>query len=164
MKRTVLLTITMLLMISTLTSCIVIPRYKRFEIDADQVASVEIYDLCENETFGGEFLKTEAAVYEIPKERVSDFFNDLSKIRFFDTIIIVLAPTDPSFYYDTWVVRINYRDGSYELLSSDGYGEVYYQNGEVKDSHHYSCDNEEWWAFIEKYVPESIFDHSHKAV
>ena len=163
MKRIVLFILTVILVTSTLTSCIVIPMYKKFEIDANTVASIEIYDLCEADSLYGGFVKTETPVYEIPTEKNTDFLNDLAKIRFSDTIIIVLAAIDPSFYYDEWTVRINYTDGSYELISADGYGQTYANYGEVIDSHHFGCDQEEWLAFIGKYIPEDIFDHSHGA-
>ena len=161
MKRLVLLTITVL-MISTLASCVVIPLHKRFEIDTNTVASIEIYDLCESDSLYGGFLKTETPVYEIPEEKVANFLNDLSNIRFSDTIIITIAAVDPSFYYDDWTVRINYTDGSYELISCDGYGETFDENGENTDSHHFGCDQNEWWMFIAQYVPENIFEHLHE--
>ena len=160
MKRIGLFILTVILVTCTMTGCIVIPLYKSYRIDADTVASIEIYDLCDADTFGSNFLETETPAYEIPAEEKADFLNDLSKIRFSDVILIVLAAVDPSFYYDEWTVRINYTDGSYELISPDGYGEVFDSNGEVTDGHHYGCDQEEWTSFIGKYVPEDIFEHS----
>ena len=161
MKRTACLAVALLLIMSTFTSCIVIPLYKNFEIDAATVSSIEIYDLCNTDTFCGCFLETESPVYTISSEKESDFLNDLSAIEFSDAIIIVLAAIDPSFYYDTWTVRINYTDGSYELISCDGFGEIYDQNGEAVEAHHFGCDNEEWSAFIAKYLPEDVFLHQH---
>ena len=162
MNRIGLFILTVIVM-CTLTSCIIIPVYKNFEIDANAVVSIEIYDLCQADSLYGEFVKTETPVYEIPAEKITDFLNDLSKIRFSDHIIIVLAAIDPSFCYDEWTIRINYTDGSYELISSDGCGETYANNGEVIDSHHFGCDQEEWRDFIGQYVPEDIFDHQNGA-
>ena len=163
MKRIGLFILTVIIVACTMTSCIIIPIYENFEIDADTVASIEIYDLCEVDSLYGDFVKTETPVYEIPTEKNTDFLNDLAKIRFSDAIIIVLAAIDPSFYYDVWTIRINYTDGSYELISSDGFGQTYANNGEVIDSHHLGCDQKEWLAFIGKYVPKDIFDHPHRA-
>ena len=163
MKRIGLFILTIVLVMLALTSCIIIPLYKRFEIDADTVVSIEIYDLCEYDSLYGGFVKTELPVYKIPEEKVADFLSELGEIRFTDAIIIVLAATDPSFYYDVWTVRINYIDGSYELISCDGYGQTYNKDGEITDSHHFGCDQEEWLTFVGKYVPEDIFDHSHRA-
>ncbi len=163
MKRIGLFILMLIIVTCTLTSCIIIPIYKNFEIDADTVASIEIYDLCEVDSLYGDFVNTETPVYEIPTENITDFLNDLATIRFSDAIVIVLAAIDPSLYYDVWTVRINYTDGSYELISSDGFGQAYDKDGEQTDSHHFGCDQEEWWAFIGKYVPEDIFDHTHGA-
>lgn len=162
MKRIALFILTVIVM-CTLTSCIIIPVYENFEIDADTVASIAIYDLCQSDSLYGGFVETETPIYEIPTEKNTDFLNDLSKIRFSDHIVIVLAAIDPSFYYDVWTIRINYTDGSFELISSDGFGQTYDNNGEVIDSHHFGCDQEEWWTFIGKYVPEDIFNHPHEA-
>lgn len=161
MKRIGLFLLTLLIVTCTMTSCIIIPIYENFEIDAEKVAAIEIYDLCEVDTLYGDFVETETPVYEIPRENNEDFLNALAEIRFSDTIVITLAAVDPSFYYDEWTVRINYTDGSYELISSDGYGQTYDSNGESIDSHHFGCDEDEWRAFISKYVPKDIFEHPH---
>ncbi len=166
MKRIVSLTITAILLLATmsaLTGCIITTVHKEFEIDADTVSFIEIYDLCEIDSLYGDFVKTATPVYEIPDEKVSDFLSDLAEIRFSDSTVIALVAMDPSFYYDGWTVRINYTDGSYELISCDGFGQTYDKNGEETDSHHFGCDNEEWWAFISQYVPQDIFSHSHKS-
>ena len=78
MKRIILLTLTLVLVMITLPSCIMIPLRKNFEIDTATVSSIEIYDLCLVSTFDGEFVKTETPVYEIPEENHSDFLCDLS--------------------------------------------------------------------------------------
>ena len=154
MKRIALTTMTAILLLCMLTSCIVIRRHKRYKIPSDTVASVEIYDLreCYQRNFGG-FLEEEHPVYEIPQEDQEAFLEDLSKIRFTDVIVITVAAVDPSFYYGDWTARINYDDGTYELISCGGYGETYDQSGEVIDSHHYGCDADAWEEFIGKYVP-----------
>ena len=157
MKRLVLLTAVTILSMCTLTGCIVIPIYKNFDIDANTVESIQIYDLCENYSIDDAL----APVYEIPKESTADFLSDLAKIRFSDAIIIVIAAIDPSFCYDTWTVRVNYTDGSYEFISCDGYGETFDKNGKRTGGHHFGCYNDEWWAFIGQYVPEDLFNHSH---
>ena len=96
----------MLLLLSTLTSCIVIPRYRYFEIDATTVESGEIYDLSKSESRYRVFLETETPVYKIPADKPSAFLDDFSKIRFSDPIIIVIAAIDPSFSYGNWTIRI----------------------------------------------------------
>ena len=163
MKRIALLTIIFVLISNILTGCMIIPQYKRFKIEEATVASIEIYDLCEVDSIYGNFVETETPIYEIPAEEVDDFLSNLAKIRFSDTIIIALMPTDPSFYFDDWTVRINYSDESYELISCDGYGKTFNKNGETADTHHFSCNQDKWSEFISKYIPQDIFEHSHKA-
>ena len=91
---------------------------------------------------------------------MADFLSDLSNIQFSDTIIIAIAAVDPSFYYDDWVTRINYTDGSFSLISCDGFGESYDANDQVTDRNHFGCDNDEWKQFIGKYVPYDIFENN----
>ena len=162
MKRIVLFLISIILVMSCLSGCIIIPRYRHFEIDATTVLSIQIYDLCESESYYDQFIKTETPVYEIPQEQTANFVADLNSITFTDYLIIVLAAIDPSFSYGVWTVRINYTDGSYELISCRGYGETYDSNNERVSGHHWSCDDVEWEAFIGQYVPEEIFNHHPK--
>lgn len=162
MKRIVLFLISIILVMSCLSGCIIIPRYRHFEIDATTVLSIQIYDLCESESYYDQFIKTETPVYEIPQEQTANFVADLNSITFTDYLIIVLAAIDPSFNYGKWTVRINYSDGTYELISSGGYGETYDSNNERVSGHHWSCDDVEWEAFIGQYVPEEIFNHHPK--
>lgn len=144
-------------MVIFLSGCIMIPRYKHYDIDLENTSTIEIYDLRNNESHDSDFLETEAPVYIIEKEQMEDFLNDLCDIQFTDIIIITIAAIDPSFYYDDWVVRINYTNGSYSLISCGGYGETYNENNQVTNKNHYSCDEDEWEEFIGKYVPEDIF-------
>ncbi len=161
MKRIVFFVLLLVFVMNSLTGCIIIPQYKHFKIDADSVSSIEIYDLCKVDTYESYFLETEDVDYTIPEEKASDFLKDLSDIRFSDHILIILAAVDPSFSYDTWTVRINYADGSFELISCDGYGQSFDENGTKIDSHHYGCDNDEWNEFLKKYIPKEIFSHAH---
>ncbi len=66
--------------------------------------------------------------------------SDFSKVKFSDTIIIVLASIDPSFYYGEWVIRINFTDGLYSFYSCGGYGETYDAEGDRVSTTHFSCD------------------------
>ena len=156
MKRTVAFALTIVLLCFSLTSCIIIPLKTNFEIDPSAVAFVEVYYLAEVDTLYGNFVKTEETAYKIPTEQTADFLGDLAKIEFSDAIVIVLAAIDPSFYYDDRTVRINYNDGSFELISPDGYGQTFSNTGELIDSHHYGCNQDEWDALISKYVPSDV--------
>ena len=161
MKRIAFLTAALLLVMSILTSCI-IPLNKKFRFKKERVESIEVYDLCQcKNTEGSSFLETESPVYEIPEEALDDFLTDLAEIRFSDALVLLPIPQDPSFWYGTWTLRINYIDGSYQLLSNCGYGQTFDARGEITDTHHFSCDKEEWEALIGKYLPEEAFQHRH---
>lgn len=157
MKKIIISALMLILLVSVLTSCIIIPLRHNFEINADEVESVEIYDLRGKDTLYGDFVETEKPVYKIPADKKSDFLGDLAKIKFSDSIIIVLAAIDPSFYYGEWTVRINYNDDSFELISSEGFGEKFDENGEKTDSRHWGCGCDEWKEFLSNYVPADIF-------
>lgn len=164
MKRVLCFFVTVIFVMSVLASCIVIPQYKNFEIDPASVSSIEVYDLLDVDTFDGYFLETETSVYTISEEDKAAFLDDLGEIEFSDAIILTIAAIDPSFYYDVWTVRINYTDGSYELISCDGYGATYNKNGEMTDAHHFGCDEEEWRTFVKKYIPKSVANRTQEAM
>ena len=160
MRRLLLLTTIFIFTLFAFTSCIIIPSYKKFEIDAEQVTSIEVYKLegfSDHEDY--DLLRSGEPVYVI-EEEVAAFLNELKEIRFRYYIIIVLAAIDPSFSYDKWTLQINYTDGSYEYLSCAGYGQTYDKNGECIGSHHYGCDREEWEELISKFIPEDIFNQA----
>ena len=161
MKRLrILLSVMLILSIfCSLTGCFVIPLYNNYQISSDSVSSIEVYDLRNNDSYFEEFLKTESPVYTIPKDQVDDFLNDLSLIRFCDTVFITIAAVDPGFYYGSWVVRVNYNDTSYRLISDDHYSTHFDKNDELISSNHYGCDAVEWKDLLAKYVPKDIFSY-----
>ena len=147
-----------LCLLVSLSSCIIIPLRKQYGIDPEKVASVEIYDMRNKNQYNSDgkfFAETETPVCSV--EKVADFLSDLSNITFTDSIIIVIAAIDPSFKYGDWVVRINYSDGIYSLISNAGYSQTFDANGEQIDSNHYGCESAEWNELISKYVPGDIF-------
>ena len=139
-----------------LSSCVIIPMHKNFVIDPAKIASIEIYDLRKSDTYGEAFLEDTSPVYEIPNEEIDDFASDLAQIEFTRYIVFVLAATDPVFEYGYFVARINYTDGTFELLSNNYWGQTFDQDGNVISSHRYGADSEEWEEFIGKYLPEEI--------
>ncbi len=157
--KKLLLSALAIVMLISLSSCVIVPSYKRYNnINTDEVESVEIYDLRDAEAEDRTFLETDAPIFDIEEESIEDFFEDLGQIRFEDHLVFVLIPMDPVFSYGEWVVRINYTDGSYTLISDRGFGETYDDEGECIERNHYGCESEEWLALIGKYVPEEIFE------
>lgn len=141
-----------------LTGCIVIPNYKYYDdIDTANVTSVQIYDLRNVDVRDSRILDTHEPVYTLSPEQLESFWDDLASIRFNDPLIITIAAIDPSFGYDVWVVRINYADNTFSLISSGGFNQTFDENNQAIDSNHYNCDDEEWNKFIGRYLPAELF-------
>ena len=162
MKQTFIIPILSLTMIIFLAGCIMIPRYKYYDIDSEKVSSIEIYDLRNYKELSDNCLQSPTTVYTVPvyileEDKMSDFLSDLSDIRFSDAIVITFAAVDPSFDFGDWIVRINYTDGAYSLISCGGYGEDYDANDQITKTNHFDCEDDEWEQFIGRYVPEDIF-------
>jgi len=156
MKRFFLLTIVFAMLFS-LSGCIIIPLHKNLVIPEDTVASIEVFDL-RNDSRESSIFDTENPVYTIPPAQLGEFLDELGKLQLTDYIVIILAAVDPGFYYGSWVIRINYKDGSYEYLSESGYSEVFDENGKWQEVNTYAPDDEERYAFIQKFVPEELFN------
>ena len=156
MKRCLLSALMIFTIVFALSSCVIIPMHKNFVIDPAKIASIEIYDLRKSDTYGEIFLEDTSPVYEIPSEEIDDFTSDLAQIEFTRYIVFVLAATDPVFEYGYFVARINYTDGTFELLSNNYLGQTFDQDGNVISSHRYGCDDKVWEEFIGKYLPEEI--------
>lgn len=151
-KHAFLLCILLFSLLISLSSCVIIPRYMTYDIDAETVSSAEIHQLGKEDYLPSE----ETLIQTIEGDQLEDFLSDLSDIRFSD-IIIFPAAMDPSFAFGTWVVRINYTDGSYALISDRGYGETYDENDSRTDLNHFDCDNDKWNQFIKDYLPKKPY-------
>ena len=150
-KRFAFAIITIFLLLS-MCGCIIIPLSKYYDISAEDVTSVQFYDLRNAETaeyYG--FYKDYEPVYTLPEEENADFLNDFAKLEFTDTIVIVLAAIDPSLTYGDWVVRINFSNGEYTFYSCGGYGETFDAEGNCIDTTFFSCDVAELETLIGKY-------------
>jgi hypothetical protein len=150
-KQFLFVLLTFVLIVS-LSGCIIIPLTKYYDIAAEEVMSVQFYDLRNQDSahYSG-FDTILEPVYTIPEEDTEDFLDDFSKLKFSDSIIIVLAAIDPSFYYGDWVVRINFSNGQYTFYSCGGYGETFDAEGNCISSTHFSCDDEELKNLVGKY-------------
>lgn len=153
-KRRLLLFVLICILSVSLTSCIIIPLRRHYTYSADKVSSIRFYDLRDSENRGSRFYEEETPVYTLPDEQNKEFLKDFSKITFKDTIVIVLAAMDPSFYYGDWVVEIVFADGSYSFYSTGGFGETFNANGECVKTNHYSADDEDLEKLIGKYYEQ----------
>ncbi len=136
----------------SLSGCIIIPLTKYYDISAEEVASVQFYDLRDQDSahYSG-FDASLDPVYTISEEDTEKFLGDFSKLKFSDAIVIVLAAIDPSFSYGDWVIRINFSDGRYTFYSSHGYGETFDAEGNCISSTHFSCEAEDLENLVGKY-------------
>lgn len=51
------------------------------------------------------------------------------------------------------VVRLNFTDGSFRLISDAGYWEAYDTQGNYVSKDHYYGDDDDWYAFLKPYLP-----------
>ncbi|MBQ3231017.1 MAG: hypothetical protein IJB49_08390 [Clostridia bacterium] len=137
--------------------CIIIPKSMHYdEIELGSVDSIEIYDNRDAEHREHYFWETEDSVYTLSEEENERFLKELADIKFTDVIVITLAAVDPSFSFGDWAVRINYADGGYQFISDGGYGVTFDKDGNLTDSNHFSCEDEEWDELVLKYLPEEL--------
>ncbi len=152
-KRLTLIVLICILSVS-LTGCIIIPLRRHYTYSADKVSCIRFYDLSDSENRYSGFYKEETPIFTLPDEQMKEFLTDFSKITFKDSIVIVLAAVDPSFYYGPWVVEIVFTDGSYSFYSTGGFGEKFNANGECIRSNHFSADDEDLEKLIGKYYEQ----------
>ena len=155
MKKKVLILLVLISILSvSLTSCIIIPLRRHYTYSADEVSCIRFYDLRDSESRASGFFEEETPIFTLPDEQINEFLTDFSNIKFKDSIVIVLAAIDPSFYYGNWVVEIVFTDGSYSFYSTAGFGETFNANGECIESDHYSSDEEDLRKLIGKYYEQ----------
>ncbi len=152
MKRTKF--IFMLLIASTLlfsiTGCVTL-QMQIDDVTEANVASIQIYRLLPDDRVSG-FHETSEPIVTLDPSRHGEFLEGLAKLKFSDTIPLFMA-SDPSFSYGAYVVRLNFTDGSFRLISDSGYGETFNAQGECVSADHYYCDSEKWEALLNPYLP-----------
>ena len=90
---------------------------------------------------------------EIPTEEFASFTKELTDLSFVKNHVIILFPVaiDPNFYYGNHIVKVEYQDGSCELISyiiqrqfivGEKYPEVT----------RYTAENESWLAFLRNWA------------
>ena len=153
-KHSIVLAISILMVFTIfLSGCVIIPLEKRYEYNAENVSSIDVYDLHEAPDRSNVKFEEIEPIYTLDESEHEDFLSDLAEIEYTDYIIIALAAIDPSFEYGEWTVKITFTDGTYRLLSCGGYGEEFDENGDRIKGNHYSCEDEEWDAFVENLFP-----------
>ena len=151
MLRKTMIAILVIVLVCSLTGCIPVTTDEYYDIlqEHDQIKSIALYqrnDSPDAET--NELCETPLA--EIVPEDFAAFVADLEGMYSKTGFYITIAAQDPSFYFDKYVVRIEYLNGDQEFVSNLGYQEIRMASGAEK-SWHYSFDDEQWGAFLLKY-------------
>ena len=153
------LTFVMLLLICFFFSgCISWETQASYELlyDPAQIKSIRIYrtnnDLYDyNDPNGpcGELLG------EIAPEQYAYFTAELTGLSFAEHHLIILFPVavDPNFYYGNYIVKIEYQDGSCELIS-DWMQRKFRVNEKYPDYTDYDTEDEPWLEFLRKWVDD----------
>ena len=134
-----------------LIGCIPVITDEYYEIyqEIDQIKSIALFELNDEEDAKVNELK-ETPLAEIAEEDFASLVSDLEGMYSKTGFYITIAAQDPSFYFDKYVIRIDYMNGDQEFVSSGGYQEVIVVEGSSK-YYHYDFDNEQWDAFLIKY-------------
>lgn len=117
--------------------------------EAEDIAEIAVYDLREGWT--DTLDEDMEPMGYVDSDSFASFVRELEDFPFVDQILLMLVPSDPSFVYGGYVVRITYEDGSYELIGTAGW-QSRHAGGKYVGGSHYSCDREKWAAFVLKYL------------
>ena len=149
-KKTAVVLLVILLLCS-LTGCIPVITDEYYEIyqEIDQIHSIALFELNDEEDAQINELK-ETPLVEIAEEDFASLVADLEGMYSKTGFYITIAAQDPSFYFDKYVIRIDYMNGDQEFVSSGGYQEIIVAEGNSK-GYHYDFDNEQWDDFLLKY-------------
>lgn len=148
MKRVILM-ILMLCLTVGLSGCVSCGVNYECMGEAEDITEIAVYDLRKGwtDTIDGNM---EPMGY-VDSDCVASFVQDLEDFPFVEQILLMLVPSDPSFVYGGYVVRITYEDGSCELIGTAGY-QSQHAGGKYVGGSHYDCDEETWAAFVLKYL------------
>ena len=151
MSKRFVIVVLALSMMFTLSGCIYVTIDEYYEIahDTPEIESIALYMTSQEEDAQiNELIETPVA--EISPDDFDEFVDDLEKLPFVNGMYIMLAAMDPSFFFGDYVIKINYKNDDYELISNSSFQQVYYANGEIDDLH-YSIDDTAWAGFLQKY-------------
>ena len=116
----------------------------------EQVENIYVYHLEEALYYTEIDLFPSTPTYTIEESNFTPFIDDLEQIPF-ERVVFVLGAIDFIKTYESYAVKIEYQDGSYELI---GYRlqQTFSKDGTDTSMNHLFCDEEVWLAFLQKYV------------
>ena len=142
----------------SLSGCIYWETSTSYELmhDVSHISCIRIYDTYTNDVSYDYRDPNEPCVDligEIPSDQISAFVDDLTGLSFVDQHFILLFPVtyDPNFYYGPYIVKVEYEDGSCELIS-ECIQYKFYANEKYPYSYDYSVEWDAWLDFLQKYV------------
>ena len=148
MKR-VILVMLMLCLAVGLSGCVSCGVHYECMGEAEDITEIAVYDLREGWT--DTLDENMEPMGYVDSASFAPFVQELEDFPFVEQILLMLVPSDPSFVYGGYVVRITYEDGSYELIGTAGY-QSQHAGGKYVGGSHYSCDREKWEAFVLNYL------------
>ena len=150
LKKTVVVLLVIVLLCG-LAGCIPVITDEYYEIyqEIDQIKSIALFELNDEEDAQTNELK-ETPLVEIAEEDFASLVADLEGMYSKTGFYITIAAQDPSFFFDKYVIRIDYMNGDQEFVSNGGFQEVVVVEGQ-NEGHFYDFDDEQWDAFLLKY-------------
>ena len=151
MLHKTIIVIFVIVMLCSLTGCIPVITDEYYEIsqETDQIKSIALYE--RNDSNDAEHNDLcETPLTEIGAEDFAKLVAELEGIYSKTGFYITIAAQDPSFYFDKYVIQIDYLNGAREFISNAGYQKVIETDGTYK-GWHYSFDDEQWDDFLLKY-------------
>ena len=138
-----------------LTGCVTLHFSWKFLHGTDQISQIEVFYLEDVDDFN---LPDDAVpVALIAPEDYDDFCGEIQNIDFTDTILLLPAAVDPSWYLQGYVVRIVYQNGDFEVICNQGYQYQETADGWGGKSRHYSFPKSfDWDAFVKGYIDHTV--------
>ena len=155
MKKLLLLVLLVIMLTVVLSGCIHWETNVKYELlfDPSEIESILVYAAADNYNYSDPIEPCGELLGEIPAEQYAVFTEELTGLPFVEPHLIILFPVtyDPNFYYGNYIVKIEYHDGSCELIS-DIIQRQFRVNEKYSDTFCYSAGDEAWLVFLKNWV------------
>ena len=118
--------------------------------DIERVENIYIYHLEEPLYYTEIDLLPSTPTHTIEESNFTPFIQDLEQIPF-ERVVFALGAIDFIKTYESYAVKIEYQDGSYELIGHC-LQQTFAKDGTDTSMNHLFCEEEVWLAFLQKYV------------
>ena len=156
MKKTILTVILISLICMSLVGCIHWETPVSYDLmnDSSKIQSIRFYRTNQDSyNYSDPNDPCGELLGEITSEEFATFEEELNALLFAQQHLIILFPVayDPNFYYGDHIVKVEYQDGSCELISYC----IQYQfdeNGECINCTRYIAEQKIWLPFLKNWV------------